>query len=201
MSRAALSCAAVLVLFGCAKPQAPVSKLKAAVRMARAQEPCSSIIAVEWPASWPIPAEGSGGRSYKIFFYPVTGNPSTGPLVHSPAGEAVVDSESGKPSSCVALPGAPKELSTRRWPEAAAALGIAEFDERSASLYAKTEALAAVYARGKRAVGAAALAKDYLRTFRSLAEPDLLPYYYRLNPAFWEWLRETAGDSIPAAER
>ena len=41
-------------------------------------------------------------------------------------------------------------------------------------------------------------AKDYIRLFKMNAEPSLLPYYYRLNPAFWEWLRVTAGDSIPA---
>jgi hypothetical protein len=32
-----------------------------------------------------------------------------------------------------------------------------------------------------------------------MAEPALLPDYYRLNPEFWEWVRAAAGRSIPKA--
>lgn len=201
MSRRLGLLASLLCLSSCGKAPAPAvpsaGRLRAAVQSASAQPPCGAVIAMEWPATWPVPLEGG---KYKILFYPLTGTPDTEPRLYTPAGEAVIDAQSGRPTSCAAFPGAPKELSRRRWPAATDKVGLQEFLGLEGKLYDRTEAVAAVYAAG-RAPSAedSAAAEEYLRLFESLAEPDLLPYYYRMNPGFWEWVRKAAGRSIPRA--
>ena len=37
----------------------------------------------------------------------------------------------------------------------------------------------------------------YVEAIRTLVVPAMLPYYYRQNPGFWEWLRKEGGQSIP----
>lgn len=191
---------AALILCASACSKKPQPRLKAALESAKSLPPCSTVIAGEWPYGWPVPLDGSGGKRFKIFFYPMSGTPDTGPTIATPAGEAVLDLDSGKPASCGVLPGYPKDLSRRRWPAAVDKLDMKGFAEREDKLLGLTEAVAAVYG-AKRAPypGDAATAKDYMDVFESMAEPDLLPYYYRLNPAFWEWLRGAAGRSIPKA--
>lgn len=191
----------LLCVSACGKPPKPApasaGRLKAAVQSASAQPPCGAVIAMEWPPTWPVPLEGG---KYKILFYPLTGTPDAEPKLYTPAGEAVIDAESGKPVACAALPGAPKELSRRRWPAGMDKVGLQEFLGLEEKLYDQTEAVAAVYAAGREpAAQDSAAAGEYLRLFESLAEPDLLPYYYRMNPGFWEWIRTAAGRSIPKA--
>ena len=105
-------------------------KLKTTLESAKNLPPCNNVIAGEWPYGWPVPLDDVAGGRFKIFFYPLTGTPDTGPTIATPAAEAVLDTAKGLPLSCSALPGYPKDLSRRRWPAAMDKLGLKEFDAR-----------------------------------------------------------------------
>jgi len=175
------------------------SRLSEAIRGVHAGGPCATVVAMEWPDGFPVPAEASQGRLFKIFFYPMSSVPGE-PTFYSPAAEALLDIETGKVTSCELTAEKPKELPKGRWPAALKGVGAFPMDALAKKLHARTEAVAAVYGSANAPSSAGVeTAKDYIRLFKMNAEPSLLPYYYRLNPAFWEWLRVTAGDSIPAA--
>ncbi len=181
-----------------APPRASGGKLAAAVRAAHFAGPCANVVALEWPAGRPVPLDGWNGRRFKIFFYPLSGRPGTPARLSAPAAEAVVDADAGSPVECRALPGAPKELAASRWTPEALALSDDAFEAKSTELDQLTEDVAAVYAATRPPTPADVdLARRYLESFEFMAEPPLLPDYYRLNPAFWEWLRGAAGRSIP----
>jgi hypothetical protein len=208
---------ALLLLAACVKPENPPAspaqreaaeagdlklstRLSEAIRGVHAGGPCSSVVAMEWPDGFPVPAEASQGRRFKIFFYPMSSVPGE-PTFYSPAAEALLDIETGKVTSCELTGEKPKELSGRRWPIALNGVGAFPMQALTKKLHDRTEAVAAVYGSANAPTPAGVeTAKDYIRLFKMNAEPSLLPYYYRLNPAFWEWLRATAGDSIPAAQ-
>ncbi|MFI5349258.1 MAG: hypothetical protein ACHQ2Z_06925 [Elusimicrobiota bacterium] len=180
-----------------APPQAAAPKLEAAVRAARDTGPCRSVVAQEWPAGWPVPLDGANGRRFKIFFYPLSGAPGTSPRLATPSAEAVVDADAGAPIECNILPGFPKDVLAPRWTPEAHQLTAAEFDSKSAELDRLTEEVAAVYAARRTPTAADVdLTRRYLAAFETMAEPPFLEYYYRLNPAFWEWVRAVAGRSI-----
>lgn len=174
-------------------PLAPPTTLQTVVEAAAGAPTCRAVISVDWAHGWPIPAAEGTGR-YKIFFYPVTGNPESGPKVHTPTGEALLDTAGGKPVSCAALTEEPRELPGPRWPRALNGADMKEFERLSAGLYGRTEAIAAIYFAKS---ADKALAEGYVSVFESMAEPSLLAHYYKLNPDFWEWLRRTSGRSIP----
>ncbi|HBL18170.1 MAG: hypothetical protein A2X36_08265 [Elusimicrobia bacterium GWA2_69_24] len=193
-------CLALIFLFpaGCARREAPLSDaLKRAVASAKFDGPCSSLISMEWPPSWPVPAADGSGRRFKIFFYPLLG---TQPKVHAPLGEAEVGTDDGKVLGCRKLQAPLQELPGARWPDALRGLTVSEFDRRADRLFAATEAVGALYAakagltpEQTRAAGA------YGRLFLEMAEPSLLPHYRRLNPDFWRWLAAAGAPSIPDA--
>lgn len=174
------------------------TRLQETIRGSRVVGPCAAVVAGEWPAGFPVPAEAPGGRRFKIFFYPMTGTPGA-PKFASPAAEALLDIDMGKAASCALTPETPKELTGDRWPAALEGVGAFPHHALIEKLYDRTEAVAAVYASKAPTPAGVETAKDYIRLFKLNAEPPLLPYYYRLNPAFWEWLRAAAGDSIPPA--
>ncbi len=215
MTRILQLLSALLLIAACAKPaNPPVSaaqreaaeaedlkfstRLSETIRGARAGGPCSAFVAVEWPEGFPVPAEASQGRRFKIFFYPMSDFPGE-PRIASPAAEALLDIETGTAASCARTPEKPKELPGGRWPAALNDVGAFPLHALIKKLHDRTEAVAVVYgAASAPSPAGVETAKDYIRLFKMTAEPSLLPDYYRLNPAFWEWLRGTAGDSIPA---
>lgn len=188
---------------GCGNPPPPRAtggKLAAAVRDARFAAPCGRAVGMEWPAGRPVPIDGANGRRFKVFFYPLSGRPGTPARLATPAAEAVLDADSGAPVECRALPGIAKDLASPRWTSEARGLGDDAFDAKSVELDQLTEDISAVYAARRPPTTADAdLARRYLDDFQIMAEPPLLPDYYRLNPAFWEWVRLAAGRSIPKA--
>jgi hypothetical protein len=199
--RSAAACALVAAACGRpAPPQGTGGKLEAALRGARAGGPCRAVVAMEWPASRPVPLDGANGRHFKIFFYPLSGAPGTAPRLASPAAEAVVDADAGAPIECRALPGIPKDLTAPRWTPEAVSMTVAAFEAKTADLDRLTEDVSAVYATRRPPTAADVdLARRYLAAFVQMAEPPFMPDYYRLNPAFWEWLRGVAGRSIDKA--
>jgi hypothetical protein len=202
MNRGLALTAAVFLLAACHKPLRPLppGALRTAIQDAKSLPPCSSVIANEWPYTWPVPLADAQASRFKILFYPFTGDPGAEPSLLTPAGEAVLDARMGKPTTCQVLPGIPKVISHQRWPSATDELSMKDFQSRQDELYEKTQTVASLYNSGRGVSPPdAASAKQYLEAFESLAEPDLLPYYYRMNPAFWEWLRGATGRSIPKA--
>ena len=72
------------------------------------------------------------------------------------------------------------------------------FDAKAAQLLELTEAVGAAYAARHPATAAETeIAKRYFALFEVMAEPPYRADYYRLNPMFWEWIRSTAGRSLP----
>lgn len=198
---AAAACALVAAACGRpAPPRAAGGKLEAALRGARAGGPCGSLVAMEWPASRPVPLDGANGRRFKIFFYPLSAAPGSAPRLASPAAEAVVDADAGAAVECRALPGIPKDLTGARWPPEAMSLKVGAFEAKAADLDRLTEDVSAAYAARRPPTAADVdLTRRYLAAFQQMAEPPYLADYYRLNPAFWEWLRGVAGRSIEKA--
>ena len=189
--------AAFFFLTACGRAPAPApgpsSRLQAALQTLQHRPPCDKAVALEWSYGFPVPDEASG--RFHVFFYPVTGAPPAEPKVFAPAAEALFDA-AGQTQSCGALPGSPRELTGPRWPSAVDGLDMKGFEARSEALLAKTEALGVLYPGQKAGPEAKAAAREFFSAFDALAEPALRPYYYRLNPAFWEWLRGAAGRSL-----
>ena len=200
MRRGGILAACVLAVAACGRPAPPraaAPKLEAAVRGARDTGPCRAVVAQEWSAGWPVPLDGANGRRFKIFFYPLSGSPGTPPRLATPSAEAVVDADAGASTECSLLPGFPKDVSAPRWTPEAQKLNAADFDAKSAELDSLTEDVAAVYAAHRPPTAAEVdLTRRYLAAFEMMAEPPFLADYYRLNPAFWEWVRAVAGRSI-----
>lgn len=65
-----------------------------------------------------------------------------------------------------------------------------------ASLFAALPNISERYRRGPPAAADRTDASAYFNAFQRIAEPGLAPYYYRLNPEFWEWLRAAGGRSL-----
>ncbi|MFA6003745.1 MAG: hypothetical protein WC881_06725 [Elusimicrobiota bacterium] len=189
-------CAFLALASGACHKAAPLSAgLKDAVRKVRFQAPCNTVIPQEWPASLPVPTGAAGGAEFKIFFYPL-GQAGTPNLVNAPLGAAVFDSQ-GTVASCARLPGEKKGLSNRRWPQAVDKLDVDELQQELDRLYAATAEVAVLYAAQAAITDAARKTlQDYSSRFSSLAEPALLPDYYKLNPDFWVWL-ERCGAPAP----
>lgn len=205
----ALSLVALLGLCGaCRRPAAPEAapeaapgRLAEAVRQARNLGNCAAIVPQEWPAGWPVPSAAPGAARFSLFFYPLSGAPDEGPRMFAPGADAALDLAKGLAASCRPRAGARRELKGPRWTEAAEGLDTEAFDTEADRLYALTEAVGRAFAAGRPVPSKAdaAAAREYLALFETLAEPPLLVEYYRLNPRFWEWVREAAGRSIPKA--
>lgn len=170
-----------------AAPEPAVVRALAAIRVV---PPCDKTVSLDWAHGWPVPAEGGPSR-FAVFFYPLGGNPETGPKMGAPTARAVFDAKAGKVFECERLAARPDPAAGARWPAAAEGLDMAGFEARAAALYAAAEKAAAGYSGGDAADAAA-----YWAAFDGLAEPALRADYYRLNPAFWEWVRSAAGRSL-----
>ena len=164
-------------------------KLEEDLRQAKTSKACEAIIPIEAPPSWPVPT----GRpeEFKIFFIPWLGAPGKLELM-SPLGEAVLSK--GSVASCVLLPGTPRVLGSRRWPEGLARLGSDAFEAKARRLYGATEEIGALYA-AKPALSSSQKETivAYGKVFLEMAEPDLLTFYRALNPDFWAWVKAAGG--------
>lgn len=185
---AALSLLGLAACQRAADPNKPV-KLEEDLRLAKTSKACEAIIPMEAPPSWPVPT--GQPQEFKIFFIPWLGSPDKFEL-KSPLGEAVLSK--GAVSSCALLPGTPKVLGNRRWPEGLAQLGSDAFAAKARRFYAATEEVGALYsAKQPLSSPQAQTVKAYGRAFLEMAEPDLLPFYRALDPQFWQWVKSAGG--------
>ncbi|MDE2292458.1 MAG: hypothetical protein KGL53_10275 [Elusimicrobia bacterium] len=179
------------------KAVAPGAGLRRALAALPAVGSCASVVAPEWAEGWPVPA-GGGPSRFAVFFYPLGGDPVSGPRLGAPAAKASFDAEAGTVSTCEALPAAADPPPGPRWPKAAQGLDMKGFEGRIDALYAAAEKAAAAYAAGDASSPAA---EEYWSAFDGLAEPAFRDDYYRLDPPFWEWLRNAGGASLDKPKR
>ena len=159
------------------------------VEKVRESASCAVLVPMEFGRSLPVPAREGG---FKLLFYPLVTAPGKAEVL-SPAFEAAFARPGGEDLCARIGSGKPRSLGQ------AVPAGLSQKDYyraemrlfsalgRTAELYLKGGALAAA---DKQAPA------DFLDAFQTLAEPGLLPDYYRLSPDFWEWLRRETGRSI-----
>ncbi|MDQ6959501.1 MAG: hypothetical protein Q9M27_00605 [Mariprofundaceae bacterium] len=176
----------------------PGANLNGIVQTLYSKQPCAAVIPESWVASWPLPTGAKSGKEFKLLYYPVTRQGHDIKL-SAPLGEAVFTTKGGSPSSCRRLPGEPKELAGNSLSIAASHFSVEELEAHSARLYALSEKTAAIFAAGNPpAKEQRPMLREYGQLFLELAEPPLLPYYYRLQPEFWGWLKAAGAPSLPA---
>lgn len=157
---------------------------------------CSQIIPLEDGRTLPVPSAGVKGAAFRIAYFHPRDRMKT---YHArpPEIEASFSLDAKVPAECRALPPAPDEDLGAAVPQG---VSQARYLKAMADYYAAAPEVAAAYGTGAAPTEAQRFeARGLLADFRTAAEPGLLPYYYRLNPDFWEWLRRTVGDSIPKA--
>lgn len=196
MKTPSLVLCAILALFAAACRKAertpPASRLSEAVRGLKASPKCGAIIPLEWAPSWPVPADGPG--EFKVFFYPMTMSPPAPPALFEPAGEALFRAASGEALKCRRYDRPVRGVEGPRWPAAVAPLTMEQFDAKRARLLAATEKAGALYSSKKPlSSGQAASVRTYKALFDAFAEPALRSHYEALNPAFWKWVKDSAG--------
>lgn len=152
---------------------------------------CAKLVPMEFGETLPVPVEG--GR-FKVLFYPLFAAPGKSEAL-SPAFEgAFAPGDAGRDVCAPLKENAPSS----RGPAVPAGTSQTAYYRAEASFYASLAGAAELYAKGasaqdadKRKLG------EFVDSFLAIAEPGLLPDYYRVNPGFWEWLRREAGRSIP----
>ena len=160
----------------------------------RASSACSRLIPVEFGRTFPVPVRRDGRPFYGELFYPAAVSPGAADI-SAPTAAGFFAARAPQEDLCVGLP------SGATLPErvaAAAGLSAARRYRLESRLYERLERVGELYFRGGSVTPQERQALvDYADAFRAVAEPVLLPDYYRLNSDFWEWLRREAGRSIP----
>lgn len=181
------------------KEEAASPRLKRIVETLYSKPPCAAVIPEHWSPSWPVPAVSPGGSGFKLLFYPVV---REGPELRlsAPLGQAVFTGD-GRVSSCTRAPGPEARLSGPLSSKQAAGYSPEQMKERSDRLYALSEEVGMLFsAQSPPGPGQAPLLREYGGLFRELAEPPLLPHYYRLQPEFWDWLKAAGAPSLTSAD-
>jgi hypothetical protein len=155
---------------------------------------CARMVPIEFAATSPVPY-ARGKESFKLLFF-LTIRERSQYTVLTPQVEATFSLHSPAGDSCTVLPVPKPQPLGSPVPTTSLASNL----RLQVRLYDALGKTAPLYFKGGdvRPEDRRILAK-YTDAFMKLTEPGLLPYYYRLNPDFWEWLRKQCGRSIPPA--
>ena len=163
-------------------------------RALRQSPTCLKLVPLEFGDTYPVPVRDAARGHFEVLFYPVNARPSKCTLA-TPLFSGRFESAAPAADRCVRL--AQGEVDSLG-PCRPGGLSMAGTFKAEARLFQTLDRGAALYLKGevpsprdRRALG------DFVDSFHALAEPGLLPFYYRQNPDFWEWLRQQAGRSIP----
>lgn len=164
----------------------------------RGSPDCSRWIPLQWVSSIPIPFRDQSGQGFKLLFYPTTVEAGTPSIALTPTVAGFFTQGPNPIERCEKLPIKTLETLGRAVPPGFSSLRA--LDQEKTMTYEALEAVAPLYFQ-KSPLSPEEVKKlgGFANHFKALAEPGLWPYYYRLNPDFWEWLRKEAGKSIPAA--
>jgi hypothetical protein len=154
---------------------------------------CSALIPMEFGRSFPVPVR-DGRPRFEVLFYPLIVSPGKSEAM-TPVFEAHFARDTAEADVCASRPAAaPRSLGA----PVPAGLSMKAYYGADAALYASLDKTAELYfAGGAKTPADKAILGDFVGAFTTLAEPGLLPDYYRVNPDFWEWLRRETGRSIP----
>jgi hypothetical protein len=157
--------------------------------------PCAALVPLEYEYTFPVPLDPSE-KTLEVLFYAQT------PERYAPRYEivtpqyaAVFNLDTTSEDRCFALhPERLDELGPATPPPyfktAYARRTFQTYDslQKTCALYFGRQALEP---KDRKILG------EFADSFQKVAEPVLLPRYYRINPDFWEWLRREGGRSIP----
>ncbi len=152
---------------------------------------CAKVLPTEFGRTLPVPERGA---SYAVLYYPATVTPDRSDAF-TPRLRA--DFDPAAPSSadrCVAFEGG---RSRDLGPAVPAGVSNDAYYRAEAKVFESLPRVAALYRSGSSSPSDRAQLNAYFDAFSTIAEPGLAPYYYRLNPDFWEWLRARGGRSLP----
>lgn len=167
-------------------------RLSQAIRAARS----SNDIPMEWAPSWPVPTGGMQGYEFKVFFYPGSGREAD-PRIYAPQAEVTLNTNTGTAIGGRWSQDSQKAVSSKRWPDEISEISMDEFLQLREQLYRATEEVALIYARlSEITPDERVKVQEYGKLFSKMVEPALRPYYYKLNPDFWAWLRDCGALSI-----
>jgi hypothetical protein len=148
---------------------------------------------MEFGRTFPVPVKDGGGR-FQVFFYPLSVAPGK-TVAMSPLYSASFSRDAADAGSCAKIEGAVARPIGAPVP---AGLSMDAYYQAEAKLFSALGPTAALYFAGSEpAASEKGAPADFADSFNALAEPGLLPDYYRASPDFWEWLRRQAGRSIP----
>ena len=155
---------------------------------------CANLVPIEFGRSFPVPVRDKSLGHFEVLFYPTSASPSkctmAAPLFSGQFAPGAPDAD-----RCASLGASPADS---LGPCRPSGLSLAKTYQTELRLFESLDRAAALYLKGD-APGPQdrKVLADYVDSFQLLAEPGLLPYYYRQSPDFWEWLRQEAGRAIP----
>lgn len=193
----ALLAAALAACGGGAQPPMTIDQAFAGVMRSPL---CSQNVPSDWNTSWPVPTGKRGEYAVLLYDLDETAQDASGvPRIRivQPGGQAVFTLD-GRVSACDSHPVGLAPLEGERYGNDAMNMEQDDFDDASRKLLSLTEAVGEAYAR-RAPVDRRKLA-EFWSQFSLMAEPPLLADYYRLDPSFWEWLRDENGQSLPVAK-
>jgi len=155
---------------------------------------CSGLVPLEFGSTLPVPVRDAAHGHFEVLFFPAAFSPSEY-TVMTPTVQGWFALGTDSADRCERIgkgevqslgPGLPKALS------------MAQYYRTEARLFADLQLASALYFKGAAPAAQDREAlKEFAAAFDVLAAPGLVPYYYRLSPDFWEWLRLSTGRSIP----
>jgi hypothetical protein len=155
---------------------------------------CLKSVPIEFGETYPVPVRDAQRGHFQVLYFPARFSPSHCTMA-SPvfAGEFSLDAAAA--DRCFNLQPKTIEPLGSCMPSG---LSMTKVSRAEARLFESLDPAAALYFKGS-PVGPQErkLLTDYIEAVETLVVPAMLPYYYRQNPDFWEWLRKEGGKSIP----
>jgi len=170
------------------------NRLHARAQDARQCADCLKSVPIEFGETYPVPVRDGNQGHFQVLYFPTRVSPSSCTMA-SPvfAGEFSLDAPAA--DRCVSLEAKSIEPLGRCMPPGLAMSQVARAQTR---LFESLDPAAALYLKGAPAgPQERKLLAEYVESIQTLVVPAMLPYYYRQNPDFWEWLRKEGGQSIP----
>ncbi|MCX5787683.1 MAG: hypothetical protein NTX64_04110 [Elusimicrobia bacterium] len=156
---------------------------------------CIKSVPMEFGSTFPVPVRDGKAERFEVLYFPANFSPSrcvmAAPLY---AGRFVLDAPTADRCVSLGVKG-PIESLGDCMPHG---LSMTQVSRAEARLFETLERLAPLYFKGgPPQPGERKLADEYIAALQALQTPAIMPYYYRQNPDFWEWLRKDGGRSIP----